>query len=73
VTRDRAHPALTIESLVAERCIVGSPEDCVEQIREYEKLGVTEILLRVHHAHLSHAAVMGSLSLFAREVLPASA
>jgi alkanesulfonate monooxygenase SsuD/methylene tetrahydromethanopterin reductase-like flavin-dependent oxidoreductase (luciferase family) len=71
VTTDPNHPAASLEALIADRCVVGSPEDCIARIREYERSGVSEILFRVHHAHVTQEAVMNSLQLFADEVMPA--
>ncbi len=70
-TTDPGHPALELETLVAERCIVGSPDDCVARIQDYARLGATELLFRVHHPHLGQSAVLRSLQLFAAEVMPA--
>lgn len=71
ITRNPAHPALALDALIADRCVLGSPEDCLEQIEHYQSLGVTEILFRVHHAHLPQEATMRSLDLFSRDVMPA--
>jgi alkanesulfonate monooxygenase SsuD/methylene tetrahydromethanopterin reductase-like flavin-dependent oxidoreductase (luciferase family) len=69
-TDDPDHPALALERLIEERCIVGSPEDCAARIREYERIGATHLLFRVHHAQLAMQTVLRSLSLFAEQVMP---
>jgi alkanesulfonate monooxygenase SsuD/methylene tetrahydromethanopterin reductase-like flavin-dependent oxidoreductase (luciferase family) len=69
-TDDPNHPALALDVLTEERCVLGSPEDCIAQIEDYERIGATELLFRVHHPHLGQDAVLRSLRLFADEVIP---
>lgn len=70
-TNDPNHPAFALDMLVEERCVVGSPEDCVAQVQDYERMGATELLFRVHHPHLAHDAMLRALHLFAEQVMPA--
>ncbi|MBI4279652.1 MAG: LLM class flavin-dependent oxidoreductase [Armatimonadetes bacterium] len=77
--QDRAMPAhdplaVPYEELVGDRFIVGTPEECVAQIRRYRQvLGITHLVLRVHWAGLPHERVLRSLRLIGREVMPALA
>lgn len=68
----------TIERAVTEdfeefakgRFVVGSPEECLEAIESYERLGVDHIVLKIYNRGLDHPHVMRSLELLGDEVLP---
>ena len=51
--------------------IVGSPEECVEQIAAYRDLGFTEISLRLFYPETPQRDVLEHIELVGREVLPA--
>lgn len=72
IITDRDHPIFEPHALAADRMVIGSPDDCIKEIRRYQRdLGATEILFRVHHPGMSTSKVRTSLELFAKEVLPA--
>jgi alkanesulfonate monooxygenase SsuD/methylene tetrahydromethanopterin reductase-like flavin-dependent oxidoreductase (luciferase family) len=60
------------EELVRDRFILGSPEDCYEQLRPcWETLGVNYLLLRTHWCGLPLSAALQSMRLISDELLPA--
>lgn len=58
--------------LARDRFILGSPEDCIAQIRDYEaRLGTSRMLVRFDWTPgLGQEDVLASMRLFGREVLP---
>ncbi|MCD9155080.1 LLM class flavin-dependent oxidoreductase [Aeromicrobium duanguangcaii] len=63
--------AIPYEELAAERFIVGSPEDCIEALRPWCRLGVDHLVLRTHWAGLPVEDALESIRLLATEVIPA--
>ena len=67
--------AFTLENLAVDRIIMGTPEDCVEQLKRWQRvIGADEVMLRRHHAHSGgppHTRIMEAIELFGREVIPA--
>jgi alkanesulfonate monooxygenase SsuD/methylene tetrahydromethanopterin reductase-like flavin-dependent oxidoreductase (luciferase family) len=63
---------LSFDRLKEDRFIVGSPEDCIEQIeRCHETLGATHFALRFRYAEgPSHEETMDAIQLFGEEVIP---
>jgi probable F420-dependent oxidoreductase len=63
---------LTIERLSADRIILGDPADCLRQIARFrETLGLTHLVCRMSVAGIPPAAVLASLELVTREIIPA--
>jgi alkanesulfonate monooxygenase SsuD/methylene tetrahydromethanopterin reductase-like flavin-dependent oxidoreductase (luciferase family) len=60
------------ERLAKNRFILGSPQDCVEQIKEYvNRLGTDFILFRFDWTPgLGQKDILDSMELFGREVIP---
>ncbi len=64
--------ARPFEELARDRFILGSPEECYEQLRPYrEQLGITSFLLRTHWSGLPLRAALQSMRLISDELLPA--
>lgn len=62
---------LTIERLAEDRIILGDPESCLRQLRQFrERLGLTHLICRMSVAGISREASLASLELFTRELLP---
>ena len=54
-----------------QRFIVGSPDDCIRQIKRYqEELGTTSIHFRIQFPGLDHGKILNSIRLLGEEVLP---
>ena len=60
-----------LETLMDDTFIVGSPEECVEQIAAYRDLGFTQISLRLFYPETPQRDVLEHIELVGREVLPA--
>ncbi|MDE2940686.1 MAG: LLM class flavin-dependent oxidoreductase [Chloroflexota bacterium] len=60
-----------LEGLMDDTFIVGSPDECVEQIARYRELGFTHISLRLFYPEMSRKEVLDHIELVGREVLPA--
>jgi alkanesulfonate monooxygenase SsuD/methylene tetrahydromethanopterin reductase-like flavin-dependent oxidoreductase (luciferase family) len=50
--------------------IVGSPEECAEQIERYRKIGVQDLVIRFDLNQSTHAATLMAIERFAAEVMP---
>ncbi|WP_261566549.1 LLM class flavin-dependent oxidoreductase [Frankia gtarii] len=50
--------------------IVGSPQECAEQIDLYQKLGVRDIVIRFDLNEATHAATLHAIEQFAADVMP---
>lgn len=62
---------LPFEELERGRFIIGSPEDCLEQLLPWrDELGVNHFLLRTDWIGMPTAAAMSSIDLLTAEVLP---
>jgi alkanesulfonate monooxygenase SsuD/methylene tetrahydromethanopterin reductase-like flavin-dependent oxidoreductase (luciferase family) len=62
---------LSLEYLVESgACVVGTPDDCLAACRRYEEAGVDTLLCLVNPYDIPHAAVMQTIELMGREVIP---
>ncbi len=64
------YAALSFERLLPT-LLVGTPDEVVATLRQYEALGVDAVLLRCQYPGLPHDATMRCLHLFAQSVVPA--
>jgi probable F420-dependent oxidoreductase len=63
---------LTIQRLAEERFILGTPEQCLEQIARFRRpLGLTHLICRLSFPGVPREASMASVERFTREVMPA--
>ena len=59
------------DSLITDRFVLGSPEDCYEQLRPYwEEFGVNHLLIRTHWAGMPLSTTLHSLRMISNELLP---
>lgn len=64
--------ATDLDKLMADRFIIGGPDQCIAQIRRFvEQYGMTHLICRLFFPGMPHAHIMTELELLAREVLPA--
>jgi alkanesulfonate monooxygenase SsuD/methylene tetrahydromethanopterin reductase-like flavin-dependent oxidoreductase (luciferase family) len=56
---------------LAEKFVIGSPEDCIDQLREYEDLGVDHVLIRCQFPGQPQESTLACLEQFGDEVIPA--
>lgn len=54
-----------------EQVIIGTPEDCVARIKQYQAAGVNHLMCMMNYGGLPHEQVKKSMELFAKEVIPA--
>jgi alkanesulfonate monooxygenase SsuD/methylene tetrahydromethanopterin reductase-like flavin-dependent oxidoreductase (luciferase family) len=60
-----------LEGLMDDTFIVGSPQECIEQIARYQELGFTDISLRLFYPDMPQRDVLKHIELVGKEVLPA--
>lgn len=64
--------ATDLDRLMADRFVIGGPEQCVAQLRRFvEGYGMTHLICRLFFPGMPHAHIMRELELLAREVMPA--
>jgi len=74
---DKAMPAherldKSFEDLVKDRFVIGSPEDCWNQLEPYiRELGVTHFVFRTHFLGMPLSNALASMRLMSGELLPA--
>jgi alkanesulfonate monooxygenase SsuD/methylene tetrahydromethanopterin reductase-like flavin-dependent oxidoreductase (luciferase family) len=59
----------SLEDIVRGRLIIGSPQDCAEEIEKYRQLGIDTITLRMRWEGMTQAQGMDSVRLMAADVL----
>jgi probable F420-dependent oxidoreductase len=64
--------ATDLDRLMADRFIIGGPEQCIAQIRRFvEQYGMTHLICRTFFPGMPHRHIMRELELLAGEVMPA--
>ncbi len=57
--------------IYGERMVIcGDPDDCVQQIKEYEQAGVNRLMAQFQVGGMPHDLVMEAMELFGAEVIP---
>jgi alkanesulfonate monooxygenase SsuD/methylene tetrahydromethanopterin reductase-like flavin-dependent oxidoreductase (luciferase family) len=75
--RDQAMPAaerinLPLEELARDRFVIGSPDDCWDQLKPYwEELGITHFMFRTHFLGMPVSNAIHSMRLISEQLLPA--
>jgi alkanesulfonate monooxygenase SsuD/methylene tetrahydromethanopterin reductase-like flavin-dependent oxidoreductase (luciferase family) len=60
------------EALLRDRFVLGSPEECYEQLRPcWEEVGANYLMLRTHWSGMPVSHALGSMRLISDELLPA--
>jgi probable F420-dependent oxidoreductase len=62
--------SLKYEDLVADRFILGDPDDCIAAVERFSRLGIRHFLFRMQQPGVSQEATIQSLKLFMSEVVP---
>ena len=60
-----------IESLMGDAFLVGDPDECIEEIAEYQAMGFTDVIIRLFYPHMSQTEVLEHIDLVGQEVIPA--
>jgi probable F420-dependent oxidoreductase len=64
--------ATDLDKLMADRFIIGGPEQCIPKIRRFvTEYGMTHLICRTFFPGMPHAHIMRELELVAKEVMPA--
>jgi len=64
--------ATDLDKLMADRFIIGGPDECVAQIRRFvDAYGMTHLICRTFFPGMPHAHILRELELLARNVMPA--
>jgi alkanesulfonate monooxygenase SsuD/methylene tetrahydromethanopterin reductase-like flavin-dependent oxidoreductase (luciferase family) len=67
-----ASVATDLDRLMADRFIIGGPDQCIEQVRRFvERYGMTHLICRTFFPGMPHAHIMRTLELIAKHVAPA--
>ena len=62
---------LEFDELLRERFILGSPEECYEQLRPcWEEIGINHLVVRTHWAGMPLSTALHSMQLISNELLP---
>lgn len=62
----------SLDDLIKGRFILGSPQECYDQLEPYwKKLGINHIVIRTHWAGMPLATALASMRLISDELLPA--
>ena len=62
----------SFDDLIRGRFVLGSPEECYEQLRPYwEELGANHLVFRTHWAGMPLATALHSMRMISDELLPA--
>jgi alkanesulfonate monooxygenase SsuD/methylene tetrahydromethanopterin reductase-like flavin-dependent oxidoreductase (luciferase family) len=60
----------SLEDIVRGSLIIGSPDDCAQEIEKYKALGIENISMRMRWEGMTEEQAMDSVRLMAAEVLP---
>jgi alkanesulfonate monooxygenase SsuD/methylene tetrahydromethanopterin reductase-like flavin-dependent oxidoreductase (luciferase family) len=58
------------DRILEGRFILGSPEECIEEIEKYRELGIDELVLRCQWPGMPNKDSLRALELFGDKVLP---
>ncbi len=62
----------SLDELIEGRFILGSPEECYDQLKPYwEECGINHIIIRTHWAGMPLCTALASMRLISDELLPA--
>jgi len=62
---------LAFDELLRDRFILGSPEECYEQLRPcWEEIGINHLVVRTHWAGMPLSTALHSMQLISNELLP---
>ena len=68
--RQRTQAPQGAEYLAKNRAIVGTPDQCVAQIKELQKVGIDHFGCNFDFGGMEHHKVLKSMELFSKEVMP---
>jgi len=59
-----------LETLMEETFVIGSPEQCLEQISEYKDMGFTDVIVRLFYPRMSQEEALEHIGLVGEQVIP---
>ena len=59
------------EQVLEGRFIIGSPAECIAEVKKYQELGIEELILRCQWPGMPNEDSLKAVELFGKEVLPA--
>ena len=59
-----------LETLMEETFVIGSPEECLEQIYEYKEMGFTDVIIRLFYPQMSQSEALEHIGLVGEKVIP---
>jgi alkanesulfonate monooxygenase SsuD/methylene tetrahydromethanopterin reductase-like flavin-dependent oxidoreductase (luciferase family) len=66
-----APSAFNIEAAAQSGTVIcGNPDDCIKGVQKYPEAGIDELLLLVQVGRMPHAAIMDTIKLIGRHVIP---
>jgi alkanesulfonate monooxygenase SsuD/methylene tetrahydromethanopterin reductase-like flavin-dependent oxidoreductase (luciferase family) len=68
--RTRTELPLSYEYLRENRAVIGTPDQCVARIKEFQEQGIDYFGCNFDFGGMEHKKVLRSMELFAREVMP---
>jgi natural product biosynthesis luciferase-like monooxygenase protein len=68
--RDAGQRRFDFETYFPGRVLMGGPQQAIERIKMLKEVGITQIAMLVDFGALSQEAIMHSLEIFGREILP---
>jgi len=68
--RDAGQRRFDFETYFPGRVLMGGPQQAIERIKMLKEVGITQIAMLVDFGSLSQEAIMHSLEIFGREILP---
>ena len=61
---------VSFDRVLEGRFIIGSPADCIDEIKRYQELGVEELILRCQWPGMPNQDSLRAVELFGKEVMP---
>lgn len=68
--QQRTEVPISYEHLAQHRAIIGTPAQCITQLKEIEAAGIDLFICNFDFGGIEHQKVLRSMELFAREVMP---
>jgi len=59
------------ESLMDDTFLMGTPNECIEQLEEYKQMGFTDVMIRLFYPDMPQSEVLEYIAFTGREVIPA--
>ena len=61
---------VSFDRVLEGRFIIGSPADCIDEVKRYQELGIEELILRCQWPGMPNQDSLRAEELFGKEVMP---